>query len=615
MKPSYFPYNRYAIFIGTFFFLLSFYSLPAFCQQSTQDQAVRDPDGPINDRPRLISLSSSPAVNASIQGATQYAKITLQDGSVLTGLSLHVPGNRMVVVGYTNQEGLSFIDYLSEALVKHFEAIQPENPKADSIYHTLNTPIHAKLYSLTGEWVEGILQSGSNDYIVVAPKDGDKSVVYPIAVLSRMTLIGSPSKTTQEVQESLQKPTQENANPTQTSSIAATSGAQTVAPSNQPMQPQLARVILKDGSTLMGHYILDANNHAIVLMYEGSDGRLTVDSIKAPLVEKTEPISSQSNEVRPLTGQLSPPIASVLTLSDGKTVKGMWQPVSNPGSISIVLEGSSQATVIPAETVLRIVLTGSAAPSVPAQPSQAQSAPPQANESQVPAAQSLMTLVLHDNSTVEGYTATDPQTQMILVIQASETGTRIYDYIQPALVKQMQPSQTKPAAEVDLKSPIKSPVTITVVLNNGQTAKGVWHAAYIQGAIVMTPEGAQQPVTVPVSAILRMMLMEGSGISQSGSSGTSKQTAVSTNSIDNVKKGQYTSIPISPLPSKMPDVPPVGTKVSLKTNLSQNYEGTIDAVNDLWLSLYVNKIASMELNPPQLTVISKKHIESIDRVN
>ncbi len=615
MKPSYLQQNRYLIFLGTFFCLLSLYSPHAFCQPNTHDLAQKSPDSPINDQHHHITLSSSLAVDAPIQGATQYAKITLQDGSVLTGVILHIPGNRMIVVGYTNQEGLSVIDYLSEALVKQFEAIQPENPKATSVYHTLNTPIQAKLFSLTGELAEGVMQSGSNDYIVVVPKGGEKSVAYPMAALSRMTLMGSPSRTTQEEQESPQKTTQENPNQAQTSSIAVASGAQTVAPSNQQIHPQLARVILKDGSTLTGHYILDVNNQAIVLMYKGSDGLLTVDSIKAPLVEKTEPISAESSEVQPITGQLNPPIASILTLSDGQTLKGMWQPVSSPGQISIVLEGSSQATAIPADSVLRIVLTGSAAPSVPAQPSQTQASPPQANESQVPAAQSLMTLVLHNNSTIEGYATTDPQTQMILVIQSSETGVRIYNYIQPALVKQMQPSQTKPAAEVDLKSPIKSPISITVVLSNGQTAKGTWQAANFQGAIVMTPEGAQQPTTVPLSAILRMTLTEGSGISQSGSSISPSQTTVSMSSANNVKAGQYTSIPISPLPAKMPDVPPVGTNVSLKTNLSQNFEGTIDAENDLWLSLYVNKIASMELNPPQLTVVSKKHIVSIDRVN
>ena len=50
------------------------------------------------------------------------------------------------------------------------------------------------------------------------------------------------------------------------------------------------------------------------------------------------------------------------------------------------------------------------------------------------------------------------------------------------------------------------------------------------------------------------------------------------------------------------------------TNLGQRFTGTITLADENWVEMMVSNLGGMDLSPPQLSVISRKNITSVETI-
>jgi hypothetical protein len=233
------------------------------------------------------------------------------------------------------------VDYITGAFVKQIEPAAADTAKAPSSpIHEMQSPLTTALWLTNGATLQGMWQAGAPaGHVGILPNGATQPVAIPLAAIARLSLAESPAATKGEATT--------NQTP-QTPSVTQTQ-----------QTPFVGKVLLQDNTSLTGQVNYDAKAHTVMITTLSPEGRRTVNYLTAQLVKQIEPVAEEPQGQQPATADLRPPLATVIWLTNGATLKGTWQAGAPVGQFGLLSEGASQPIAVPLSTIVRLSLTES----------------------------------------------------------------------------------------------------------------------------------------------------------------------------------------------------------------------------------------------------------------
>lgn len=318
-------------------FVFTLLAISVFTQNAlTQNQS----------RQALESLARSRGSAGNIPGAQlhqaaslHYGKLTLQDGTEITGIVNYTPQQPLVHMVTEGKNGQRELEYINPAIVKNMEQMQAKSDLSALIKEPLKQPLTATLHSINGQTLSGtIVPSQHPSQILVIPEGKKEPVATPLQALVRISIT-----------EGTQPPQQTQSQQTQPHQATPYGG--------QLPQVPYKQVTLHDGSTIEGQVQMNLHLQIVSVAHYDDSGHAVLDNISTRFVKQISDIPpEQTKDMKPFTGHFTSQLKGTLKMVNGKTITGKLILSPHPAQYIIVPEGSQQPTAIPIQFVVHAII-------------------------------------------------------------------------------------------------------------------------------------------------------------------------------------------------------------------------------------------------------------------
>lgn len=403
---------------------------------------------------------------------------------------------------------------------------------------------------------------------------------------------------------------------------------------NLPLNDTQAKAIqwglvkLIDGEELEGQVLYDQFQQTTLVIYTTNDQEVVYEYIPISNITSIE-LSQKEPAPAP---EIEHPMNAEIHLLDGNMFAGVWDSEVSTGYIKIKPKGF-QPLMIPVSIISRIILRGnSRIESTTVQDSNEQEKT--INSSSIKPSrrdidESTSTIVTNSpvsvlpfmNITVKngdqhtGLYTYDPVKNLAVLISMTDDGKRKYDFISGNYIQNIHPiSLQDNSQDVYSDRPIQEPIAVQVNDIFGKQINGTLIKLDQENQIHVLQDNEKQPFVIPMQNILIVTMIEQAETFQSVSASNTKEKKDETKPENelNTQDTVYQTIAIGPLPKTSPLIPPLKSKVRIKTNLDQLYIGELVVVEEEWLGIMVSQLGQLTLSPPQYSMINRKFLTLVE---
>lgn len=294
---------------------------------------------------------TAPTAQAGQTGTqTNFATVTLQDETQITGLMNHNPHTGVLTLAHVNPEGQRIVDTINPAYVKDVKPAQPDQKTMQALQNPspMMPPIETVVYGKQGNVHRGQMMPSQNPSVIVLKGQGQNQ---PVQIAWQDVVRVSQ---VEHSQSAAQQPAQ------QPYATQPGAGQQQPAQQQQAMQqqqqaPPQANISLTDGSVLSGVVVPNPGMGLVTILSVTQEERLVVDYVQSRFVQKIEPVEEKADASIPQK-PLQEPIQAKLWLITGETVEGQYVPHQQVGLLALIPEGKEQPVIYPMHYVPRMRL-------------------------------------------------------------------------------------------------------------------------------------------------------------------------------------------------------------------------------------------------------------------